>query len=65
MIRELIDTETNYLEVLMALKKKFMQPMEAVLTKDEIRIIFPRIKVRTRNRRIEFTTEQIETLTNN
>ncbi|KAG4079230.1 hypothetical protein HA402_006953 [Bradysia odoriphaga] len=43
-IRELIDTETNYFEVLIALKKKFMQPMEAVLSKDEIKIIFPRIK---------------------
>lgn len=43
-IRELIETEANYLDVLQALKNKFMQPMEKLL-KDEIKIIFPRIKV--------------------
>jgi guanine nucleotide exchange factor VAV len=42
-IRELIETETNYLTVLNDLKYKFMQPMERLL-KDEIKIIFPRIK---------------------
>jgi len=45
-IRELVETEANYLDVLNALKNKFMQPMEKLL-KDEIKIIFPRIKVRT------------------
>lgn len=44
-IRELIETEANYLDVLQALKNKFMQPMEKLL-KDEIKIIFPRIKVK-------------------
>jgi guanine nucleotide exchange factor VAV len=43
-IRELTETETNYLDVLNALKYKFMQPMEKLL-KDEIKTIFPRIKV--------------------
>lgn len=45
-IRELIETEANYLDVLQALKNKFMQPMEKLL-KDEIKIIFPRIKVKS------------------
>lgn len=44
-IRELIDTETNYLEVLNALKYKFMQPMEKVLSKEETKSIYPKIKV--------------------
>lgn len=43
-IRELIDTEANYLEVLHALKMKFMVPMEKHLSHDEIRIIFPKIR---------------------
>ncbi|XP_070493518.1 protein vav isoform X2 [Chironomus tepperi] len=42
-IRELVETESNYLIVLNDLKYKFMQPMEKML-KDEIKIIFPRIK---------------------
>lgn len=45
MIRELIDTESNYLDVLNALKVKFMAPLERYLKPDEIRRIFPRIKV--------------------
>lgn len=44
MIRELVDTENNYLDVLNALRYKFMQPMEKLLTKDEIRIIFPKVR---------------------
>lgn len=44
-IRELIDTETNYLEVLNALRYKFMLPMESLLSRDEFRSIFPKIKV--------------------
>lgn len=44
MIRELIDTENNYLKVLKALRDKFMAPMESVLSEDLLRIIFPRIK---------------------
>ncbi|XP_073830137.1 vav guanine nucleotide exchange factor isoform X1 [Musca autumnalis] len=43
-IRELIDTESNYLDVLNALKMKFMAPLERYLTPDDIRQIFPRIK---------------------
>lgn len=43
-IRELIDTETNYLEVLNALRYKFMVPLEKLLGKDDLRAIFPRIK---------------------
>ncbi|XP_055613942.1 protein vav isoform X2 [Uranotaenia lowii] len=43
-IKELVDTETNYLEALMALKYKFMQPLERVLSKEAIRIVFPCIK---------------------
>lgn len=43
MIRELVETESNYLAVLNDLKYKFMQPMEKLL-KEEINIIFPRIK---------------------
>lgn len=43
-IRELVDTENNYLDVLNALRYKFMQPMEKLLTKDEIRVIFPKVR---------------------
>ncbi|KAH8397550.1 hypothetical protein KR222_009830 [Zaprionus bogoriensis] len=43
-IRELIDTESNYLDVLNALKSKFMVPLERHLNQDELRIIFPRIR---------------------
>ncbi|KAH8276566.1 hypothetical protein KR044_001632 [Drosophila immigrans] len=43
-IRELIDTESNYLDVLNALKAKFMLPLERHLNQDELRIIFPRIR---------------------
>ncbi|XP_053688911.1 protein vav [Sabethes cyaneus] len=43
-IKELIDTETNYLDALMALKYKFMQPLEKILPKEVIRCIFPYIK---------------------
>lgn len=43
-IRELIDTESNYLEVLNALQYKFMTPMEKHLSRDEIRMIFPKIR---------------------
>ncbi|KAL7033090.1 hypothetical protein ACKWTF_007481 [Chironomus riparius] len=42
-IRELVETESNYFIVLNDLKYKFMQPMEKML-KDEIKVIFPRIK---------------------
>lgn len=40
-----METEANYFDVLNALKYKFMQPMEKLL-KDEIKTIFPRIKVK-------------------
>ncbi|XP_037723991.1 protein vav isoform X1 [Drosophila subpulchrella] len=43
-IRELIDTESNYLDVLTALKTKFMGPLERHLNQDELRVIFPRIR---------------------
>lgn len=43
-IRELVDTENNYLDVLNALRYKFMQPMEKLLTKDEVRAIFPKVR---------------------
>ncbi|KRK06598.1 protein vav isoform X1 [Drosophila yakuba] len=43
-IRELIDTESNYLDVLTALKTKFMGPLERHLNQDELRLIFPRIR---------------------
>ncbi|EDV46687.1 protein vav isoform X1 [Drosophila erecta] len=43
-IRELIDTESNYLDVLTALKTKFMGPLERHLNQEELRIIFPRIR---------------------
>ncbi|XP_046801974.1 protein vav isoform X1 [Lucilia cuprina] len=43
-IRELIDTESNYLDVLNALKTKFMAPLERLLKPEEIKQIFPRIK---------------------
>uniref|UniRef100_A0A1A9W8M5 Protein vav n=1 Tax=Glossina brevipalpis TaxID=37001 RepID=A0A1A9W8M5_9MUSC len=43
-IRELIDTESNYLDVLNALKTKFMAPLERYLNPEELRQIFPRIK---------------------
>lgn len=45
-IRELIDTESNYLDVLNAVNDKFMQPLEKLLTRDEIKAIFPKTKVR-------------------
>ncbi|XP_052868807.1 protein vav isoform X1 [Anopheles cruzii] len=40
-IKELLDTENNYLEALNALKHVFMQPLEKLLPKEELRIIFP------------------------
>ncbi|KAH8362417.1 hypothetical protein KR200_006622, partial [Drosophila serrata] len=43
-IRELIDTESNYLDVLNALKTKFMTPLERHLSQEELRTIFPRIR---------------------
>ncbi|XP_060664571.1 protein vav isoform X2 [Drosophila nasuta] len=43
-IRELIDTESNYLDVLNALKAKFMLPLERHLNQEELRLIFPRIR---------------------
>lgn len=44
-IRELVDTESNYFDVLQALKLKFMQPMEKLLSREELRIVYPKIKV--------------------
>ncbi|XP_061511523.1 protein vav isoform X6 [Anopheles gambiae] len=43
-IKELLDTEKNYLEALNALKYIFMQPLEKLLSKEEIRAIFPCIR---------------------
>ncbi|XP_055695535.1 protein vav isoform X1 [Lutzomyia longipalpis] len=43
-IRELVDTESNYLDVLNALRYKFMQPMEKLLSKDDIKLIFPKVR---------------------
>ncbi|XP_050077051.1 protein vav [Anopheles maculipalpis] len=43
-IKELLDTEKNYLEALNALKYVFMQPLEKLLSKEEIRAIFPCIR---------------------
>ncbi|XP_055698725.1 protein vav isoform X1 [Phlebotomus papatasi] len=43
-IRELVDTESNYLDVLNALRYKFMQPMEKLLSKEDIKIIFPKVR---------------------
>ncbi|XP_030379077.1 protein vav isoform X1 [Scaptodrosophila lebanonensis] len=43
-IRELVDTESNYLDVLNALKAKFMAPLERHLNPDELKQIFPRIR---------------------
>lgn len=43
-IRELIDTESNYLEVLNALRFKFMAPMENKLSREELKMIFPKIR---------------------
>lgn len=46
-IRELIDTESNYIDVLKSLREKFMMPMKSHLSREEINIIFPKINVRT------------------
>ncbi|KAL5276049.1 VAV2 family protein [Megaselia abdita] len=43
-IRELVDTEGNYLDVLLALRDKFMSPLEKLLEKESLKIIFPRIR---------------------
>ncbi|KFB45541.1 AGAP010292-PA-like protein [Anopheles sinensis] len=43
-IKELLDTEKNYLEALNALKYVFMAPLEKHLSKEELRAIFPCIK---------------------
>ncbi|XP_059607370.1 protein vav isoform X2 [Phlebotomus argentipes] len=43
-IRELVDTESNYLDVLNALRYKFMQPMEKLLSKEDIKLIFPKVR---------------------
>lgn len=40
----MVDTESNYHEVLNALKYKFMQPMEKLLSREEIIAIYPKIK---------------------
>ncbi|XP_037916659.1 protein vav isoform X1 [Hermetia illucens] len=42
-IRELIDTESNYIDVLKSLREKFMMPMKSHLSREEINIIFPKI----------------------
>lgn len=44
-VRELLDTEANYLEVLKALKYKFMGPLEKLLSQEELTTIFYCIKV--------------------
>lgn len=44
-INELVVTEKNYLAVLYALKTQFMQPLERIISPNEIRVIFPKIKV--------------------
>lgn len=44
-IRELLDTESNYLDVLHALKDKFMLPMEKMLSREELKQIYPKIRV--------------------
>uniref|UniRef100_A0A336LIL2 CSON005630 protein n=1 Tax=Culicoides sonorensis TaxID=179676 RepID=A0A336LIL2_CULSO len=43
-VRELLDTESNYLEVLKALKYKFMGPLEKLLSQEELTTIFFCIK---------------------
>lgn len=40
-IRELVDTETNYLAVLKALRDVFMTPLTGTLPDDKLRVIFP------------------------
>ncbi|KAH8362189.1 hypothetical protein KR084_008924, partial [Drosophila pseudotakahashii] len=56
-IRELIDTESNYLDVLTALKTKFMAPLERHLNQDELRLIFPRIRVSCHYHILHLSTE--------
>lgn len=43
-IRELFDTEANYVDVLVALRDKFMVPLERIIERDIIRTIFPRVR---------------------
>lgn len=44
MIRELVDTEANYLGVLHGLRDTFMTPMSNLLGEDELNKIFPCIR---------------------
>lgn len=44
-IKELIDTEHNYVEVLNKLKKNFMKPLQSVLDETTHTIIFYKISV--------------------
>lgn len=45
-IRELVDTETKYVEMLENLLNKFMAPLANLMRPADLRIIFNRIQVR-------------------
>ncbi|OQR75215.1 protein vav-like [Tropilaelaps mercedesae] len=43
-IQELLETEKNYIQALQMIRKKFQQPLEAVLTQDDAEVIFKHIR---------------------
>lgn len=45
-IRELLDTEKNYVEVLHKLKKNFMNPLMNLMAPDDFEVVFYKISVR-------------------
>lgn len=44
-IKELIDTERNYVDVLFKLKKNFMKPLQGILDEESHGIIFYKVSV--------------------
>lgn len=52
MIKELVETEHNYVEVINKLKKNFMRPLQAILSQSEHDIIFCKITASFLNRNV-------------
>lgn len=48
-IKELIDTERNYVDVLFKLKKNFMKPLQGILDEESHSIVFYKVSVSTLN----------------
>lgn len=48
-IKELIDTERNYVDVLFKLKKNFMKPLQNILDEESHNTVFFKVSVRKYN----------------